>query len=372
MEGEMEVKVLVFNWRDTKNPLGGGAEENIHQMGLRWVKMGHKVTLFCSAFEGCELEENVDGIDVVRAGGRFTVYIHALFKYISRFRKEGYDVTIDDVNGIPFLCKLYSRSPTIVLFHHRVGDIFFRELPYPAALFGFLVESKLFPLVYKRSKVVAVSDSTKEDMVEMGFPARNISVITNGVEPGLYVDAKTAKTKYPSVLYLGRVKKYKQLDRLVKAFPKWKKKVPGVKLIIAGDGDDLERLRSMVDQKGLSKDVWVLGRVSDKKKKFLLRSSWVFATPSHREGWGITTIEANACQTPVVAYDVEGLRDSVKRGYSGYLAKNSKEFDRYIIKVLRDPKLRKRFGQDTKEWAERFSWDGSAQKFVRLMKKVSN
>jgi glycosyltransferase involved in cell wall biosynthesis len=87
------------------------------------------------------------------------------------------------------------------------------------------------------------------------------------------------------------------------------------------------------------------------------------------EGWGISIIEANACGTPVVASDVPGLRDSVDNPSSGYLVeyKNVEEFADKIKKLIVNDNLRYKFSKDSIEWAKKFSWDSSAEKFLSVI-----
>jgi glycosyltransferase involved in cell wall biosynthesis len=82
---------------------------------------------------------------------------------------------------------------------------------------------------------------------------------------------------------------------------------------LAGDGDwrtnkTIEGMRNF-------------GKVSDHVKRYILSKSWAFVSTSMKEGWGITIIEANACGTPCIAYDVPGLRDSIVDGKTGILIK---------------------------------------------------
>src|SRR3989344_6780072 len=99
-----------------------------------------------------------------------------------------------------------------------------------------------------------------------------------------------------------------------------------------------------------------LGRVSEVQKIKLYQKAWVFVNPSFMEGWGITTIEANACATPVVASDVPGLRDSVANPHTGYLVQygHVEGFAEKIIKIINDENLRRALMIDSVEWAKRF------------------
>ena len=97
-------KILVFNWRCWVSPGAGGAEVFTREVLRRWVRSGHEVTLFAGEFAGCVREEVLDGVRVVRGGGRFGVYRWAKKYYRRRFAGEGFDVVVDEVNTRPFFC----------------------------------------------------------------------------------------------------------------------------------------------------------------------------------------------------------------------------------------------------------------------------
>src|SRR5205823_1214312 len=92
------MKILIFNWQDIKNPLAGGAEVHLHELFSRIAGMGHDVTLFCSAFDGALPEEKIDGIRVIREGGRYLFNVRVPYRYFTRFRSSKYDLIIDDMN----------------------------------------------------------------------------------------------------------------------------------------------------------------------------------------------------------------------------------------------------------------------------------
>jgi glycosyltransferase involved in cell wall biosynthesis len=92
-----------------------------------------------------------------------------------------------------------------------------------------------------------------------------------------------------------------------------------------------------------------------------------------KEGWGITTIEANACGTPVIAADVPGLRDAVAAGQSGLLYPfgNIEMLADRIAAVIEDSILRQQLSEGAVRWAQRFSWDKSAEQMLKLCERVS-
>ena len=138
--------------------------------------------------------------------------------------------------------------------------------------------------------------------------------------------------------------------------------MPDARLIIAGSGEEDASLKNLTKRLGLEQYVEFKGRVSDEDKVALLQRALVLVNPSFMEGWGITTIEANACGTPVIASDVPGLRDSVRDGETGYLVPRGDvdAFSDKIIKIISDKKLREKMGREGVNWAQNFDWNKRA------------
>ncbi len=358
----------MLNWRDITHPNAGGAERYIHEIGKRMVPR-HEVTLFCGRYPGCRSEETIDGIRIIRIGGTFSVYIRSALKVIGQ--RNSFDVVVDDINGVPFFSPLYSKAPVVAVVHHIVGwPIFKRELPFPMSIVGYLGE-KSIPTFYRNCDFVTVSASTRKELEEFGIQSGLITVIQNGID----LPAKIApvKTPDPTVLYLGRIKEYKRLDQVIRAFAEVRKTFPKAQLVIAGRGETAP-LRSLSIEMGLSDYVRFPGEVSEEEKEDLLSSAWVFVSASMKEGWGISIIEANASGTPAVSYDVPGLRDSIKDGYNGILVSegNLEKLVQALISIIGKKEFREELSNNALTWAGNFSWDKSAEEFEELLIRVTS
>lgn len=358
--------ILVFNWRDTRHSQAGGAEVYIHELAKRWVTQGHHVTLFCGNDGLNKRYEVVDGIRIIRRGGFFFVYIWAFLYYLKHFRRK-FDVIIDCQNGIPFFTPLYVKESVYCVMHHVHQDVFSQYLSKPFAMIARYLEKDLMPSVYKNMKFISVSESTKAEMIELGISPKNIEIVHNGVDLDKLNPGK--KTKEPTILYLGRLKAYKSIDILLEAFKKVYEQNKNVTLIIAGTGDEELKLKKKALELGINDKVNFKGRVSDKEKINLLQESWVLVNPSFKEGWGITTIEANACGTPVVASNVPGLRESVKDQETGILVEygNSEKLASAIELLIDNQSTREEMITSAINWANNFDWNISAEKGLRLI-----
>lgn len=367
-----KLKILIFNWRDTSHVWSGGAEVYVHELAKRWVEDGHLVTVFCGNDSKNPRNEVIDGVQMVRRGGFYTVYVWAFIYYMLRFRGK-YDVVIDNENGIPFFTPLYSSEPVIGLIHHVHQEVILKELKLPIYLLPIgivatLMEKYLMPYVYRNTQMITVSESSKKDMEKIGFgKLMQIKIVNPGVNLSKYKPSR--KYSRPTVTYLGRLKSYKSVDTLILAISKIIKLIPDVKLNIAGYGESQLKLLQLVKKLNLENNVTFLGKVSEEQKIKLLSKSWVFAYPSTFEGWGISIIEANACGTPVVASDVAGLRDSVKNLVSGYLvkAKDVSLFSDKIELLLTDDRLRNKMSVNSLKWSKKYDWNNSSQAFMQYM-----
>ena len=360
------MKILAVNWRDIKNPEAGGAEIYLHEILKRLVTRGHEVTLISSKFRGCKESEEIDGIKIIRIGNKYLFNFVFFWHYITKLRNKEFDVVIDSVSKIPLCIPLYVRKQISAIIYHIHGKTLFRELILPLAIYVYLTEKLLIPIFYKKSTIITISESTKEELIKFGIPSENIFVICCGIDnkftPG-------DKSDLPTILYFGRVKKYKRIDNLIKAFKYAKEKVPEIKLIIAGKGDNYKELIALSKEFKIFDSIKFVGEVSEREKVKLFQKAWIFVTPSEKEGWGITVIESSACGTPCIAYNVPGLKDSIKHGYNGLLVRegNIEALANAMTKVLKDDGLRNVLSRNAIKWAKRFSWDKSADEFERVI-----
>jgi len=220
---------------------------------------------------------------------------------------------------------------------------------------------------YNEIPTVTVSESTKMDLINLGF--KKVFTVPEGISFNPLKEVPE-KEKEPTVIYLGRLKRAKRPDLVIKAFKIVKEKTPNAKLWVVGDGylrKDLEKIAP--------DGVKFFGHISEEEKIKLLSKAWVMVNPSIREGWGINVIEANACGTLAVAYDIPGLRDSIINEKTGLLVKENGDVEKLaeaIIRVLEDEKLRRTLNVNALEYSKNFSWDKTAQEFVRILEKVVN
>jgi glycosyltransferase involved in cell wall biosynthesis len=366
------MKILIINWQDIKNPFGGGAEVHMHEIFKRLAAKGHDITLFCCEYENSPKEEIIDGIRVIRHGKRSTFNFGVKNYYIKHFKDKGFDIVIDDINKIPFYLPRFVKEPILGISHHFFGISIFRETNPISGLYVYLSE-KLVDCVYKKTQMTVVSQSTLDEFIERGFNKENFTIIENAIEPNDFPMKVGIKNPYPTITYFGRLKKYKSPDHLLKAFAKVKINHTNAQLYIMGRGDFMDTMKSLAIELGINDSTTFFGFVTEEQKKELLTKSWVAVNTSMKEGWGITNIEANACGTAVISANVPGLRDSVSEGISGELYEygNIDELAKQIEHIIGSNDALMKYSKGAVDWANRFSWDKSAELMLQLIKKVT-
>ncbi|HEX2166910.1 MAG TPA: glycosyltransferase family 4 protein [Longimicrobiales bacterium] len=362
----------MVNWQDRQNPRSGGAEIHLHEVFGRLTSRGHEVTLLVSSWEGAEPRVQLDGMDVHRTGGRHTFPIMAPLYHRRHLAQRSFDVMIEDLNKVPVLAPRWRGTPAVLLVHHLFGTTAFDEASLPVAAVTWLMERPL-PLFYRDLPVQAVSASTADDLVRRGFDRSRIEVIENGVDLEFYSpNPAIPRFVEPTVLYLGRLKRYKRVDLIIRAMARLRENGVTARLIIAGRGDAQPALERLTADLDLTSSVRFAGFVSEDEKRELFRRTWVHALTSPKEGWGISNMEAAACGTATVASDSPGLRDSVRDGSTGFLAPHG-DIDALadrISRVLGDTSLRDRLGMQARAFAELYTWDRSADRTETHLRRV--
>jgi glycosyltransferase involved in cell wall biosynthesis len=365
------LRILVANWQDKTNPRAGGAEIHLHEVFGRLAARGHQVSLLVSGYAGAAPQATIDGMSVHRTGGRYTYNLAAPRYYRQHLRNLGYDVFVEDLNKVPLFAPYWVREPIALLVHHLFGTIAFQEAALPLATATWLLE-KPIPLVYRRLPTMAVSQSTADDLLQRGFSSP-IEIIANGTNLDFYRPAAgVQRFVEPTMLYLGRLKKYKRIDLIVDAFARVRATFPHARLIIAGQGDARPALEAQIRRLQLENAVQMPGFVTDEQKRDLFRRAWIHLLTSPKEGWGITNMEAAACGTPTIASNSPGLRDSVQDGRTGFLVPHGDvaALAARIEQLLGNAPLRAQFGEQALLFAQRFTWERAALETEKFLNYV--
>ncbi len=359
--------VLILNWRDTANPEGGGSELYVERVAAGLAAQGRPVTLLCAAHPGAPAEdrERVEGVRILRRGGRLGVYLWAFLLHLGR-RLGPHGVVIDVQNGLPFFSRVWCRRPVVVLVHHVHREQWGVVLPAPLAALGWWIESRLAPRLYQRARYVTVSEATRRELVGLGVRGEAITVVHNGVDQP--ASSASSRAAVPTICVLGRLVPHKRVEYALEAAARIRAELPQLKVLVVGQGHWELRLREMVARLGLEDTVELLGFVSNEAKHEILARSWVLAMPSLKEGWGLAVLEAATHATPTVAFRAAGgVAESVLHGETGLLAGDPEEFTRQLQRVLCERPLRERLGAAAQERSAAFTWARTVTGFAAVV-----
>jgi glycosyltransferase involved in cell wall biosynthesis len=366
------MRILWYNWRDIKNPDAGGAEVFTHEVCKRLLggKDGaQSITLFAASFDGSKPEEIVDGIRIVRAGSKYSVYKKAKEFYLQN--KDNFDIVIDEVNTKPFGTPSFVHDkPIVALIHQLAREFWFYETKFPINILGYYFLEKYWLSKYRNVTTMTVSNSTMQDLKHLGFT--DVHVVPEGLSFSPLHALPEIEIK-PTVLFVGRLKKAKRPDDALKAFRKIKDEIRDAKFWMVGSGYMEGELRAMVHKmfpdESAAADITIFGRQTSEKKLELMSRAHVLLVPGVREGWGLVVTEANAMGTPAVAYDVPGLRDSVIDGVTGKLVHKDDYLGMAIeaVGLLKDHIKRKTYSKNALENAKAFDWQTTAMRIQSIL-----
>lgn len=233
-------------------------------------------------------------------------------------------------------------------------------------------------------RVIAISDAVKTHLEEdLGVRAGRIELIYNGVDIDRYsgrqsdeeidrIKKELGVERSPVIGTVGRLSPVKGQGFLIKAMRDVVRAAPEAKCLIVGSGDEELGLKSLAVSLGLKDAVYFFPSTSDTRK--YLSAMDVFVFPSVKEGLGIALLEAFAAGKACVASNTGGIGDVVKNGVTGLLAPigDSPAMAEAILRLVRDPRLRKELGENARALAVRkFSLNEMAGRMVELYRSVT-
>jgi glycosyltransferase involved in cell wall biosynthesis len=228
---------------------------------------------------------------------------------------------------------------------------------------AFLLETLPLRLLYRRSRFLTISEASAADIARVGIDRSRIEVSYLGVEHQAFGVNPAKRATTPTLLYLGRLKRYKRIEVVLDVL----ERCPGAVLELAGDGDHREALEQEIAVRGLSDRVRMHGHVSEESKLELYQRAWMNITTSAAEGWGLSVNEAAACGTPSAALRIGGLAEAIEDGHSGVLAGHPNELGENVRRVLADPALRDAMAVNANRRAREFDWDATASRTLQLL-----
>jgi glycosyltransferase involved in cell wall biosynthesis len=358
-------RVQLVAWRDLDDPEAGGSELHAHRIASLWASAGIEVAVHTSAVPGGPELVTRAGYQVRRRAGRYAVFPAAALG-LRRLRPRPGEALVEVWNGMPFFSPLWFRGPRVVFLHHVHAEMWRMVLPGWLARMGENVERRLAPPLYRRSRVVTLSESSKEEIVRMlRIPAERVSVALPGVERRFAPGGQRAAR--PLVVAVGRLVPVKRFDLLIESLVRVRQRCPELTAVIIGEGYERPALEALRAQHHAEDWLALPGRLSDEQVVDWYRRAWLVASTSQREGWGMTLTEAGACGTPAVASDIAGHRDAVVHGSTGLLVEGVDGATEAMVRLLGDEDLRARLGRAALERSRWFTWDATARAALQAL-----
>jgi glycosyltransferase involved in cell wall biosynthesis len=368
--------VLLLCWRDTGHPQGGGSETYLQRIGAQLAATGVAVTLRTARYPGAARRDVIDGVQIIRAGGRYSVYVWAMLTMaaarlgIGPLRTVRPDVVVDTQNGLPFLARVIYGRRVAVLVHHCHREQWPVAGPVLGRL-GWFVESWLSPRVHRRNQYVTVSLPSARDLVGLGVDNERIALVRNGLDeiPESALGGPRAST--PRVLVLSRLVPHKQIEDALTAVAQLRPSIPDLRLDVVGGGWWYRRLVDHATRLGISDAVTFHGHIDDDAKHVVMQQAWVHVLPSRKEGWGLAVIEAAQHAVPTIGYRSSGgLADSIIDGVTGVLVDSRTELVHRLAQLLADPVMRDQLGSKAQARSAEFSWQQSADAMRTVLESV--
>ncbi|WP_431916121.1 glycosyltransferase family 4 protein [Nonomuraea jabiensis] len=360
------MNIAIVNWRDPWHPAAGGAEVYAWELARRFAAGGDRVWFVTARAPGQARAESVEGVRLVRMGGSFTVYPLVLLWML--VRRNRFDVVLDCQNGIPFFTPLVvgRRTRVLCVVHHVHDRQFDVHLAWWLAALGRFLEGPVSRWAYRGRECVAVSPSTVRAMRERLGWRGPIHLVPNGVPGRLRAPrAGAARSRRPRLVCVGRLVAHKRVELLLEAVPELRKRWPDLVVDVVGRGPEEARLRAAAPE-----GVVLHGYLTEEDKERLVSAAWLQVNTSQGEGWGLCVLEAAALGVPTVAYDVDGLRDAVRPGETGWLLPDGGDLAKGITAAIDElTAAPDTYSVKCREWAAQFSWDRSAARLSALIRR---
>ena len=397
------MKILIISYHTCpENKLGskdsGGLNIYLHEISNELGTEGHTVDIFTRRHDisdPLEIEINNNSKVVHLNAGDLAEAKHQMHNYIDMFTSNlinyvdeqnlQYDLIYSNYWMSGIVGKLISEKlkiPHIITFHTM--GLTKRSVNYLENESDFRIDSEL-DLIKKSDAIVVPTYQEKENLI-LNYKSENDIYI---VSPGVDLEKFKSKNKFKSreklglsqtskiLLSVGRLEPIKGYDVLINAlsFLNISDDFDVRLLIIGGDSksqNELQRLNSLKLKHGLSNQVNFLGAIDHDELPIYFSAADVFLMPSAYETFGIAALEASACNLPVIAPQVGGLKSVVKHGQTGFLSvnKSPESLTHYLEILLNNKPLRELFGVNSRLHAMNYSWGKSSKDLISVFEDV--
>jgi glycosyltransferase involved in cell wall biosynthesis len=377
------MKILIvseFFPKSSHCEIRGGVEARAFYIARELAKT-HKVSVITSLEKGQKKEANFSNISVYRVGSpreyaQLGSFKHRLI-FIKNAIKKGSKINADVVDGYNFISYIAAhriarkrKMKSVATYH----DVWLKEwianVGFASGFAGELTERYI--LTRKWDKFIAVSQYTRHKLIKAGINPRLVSVVHNGVDLNEIRRIKVRKHQKPTISCVSRLVKYKRIDTLIHAVGLIKRKIPDVQCNIIGTGPEKYNLLNLIKHLHLESNVKLLGFVPNHKDVLKeIKRSHVFCLASSVEGFGMTVVEAMACQVPFVATEIIPVLEVTDFGKGGMVFRigHYKELAAKLTILLQDKKLQLE-KQSEMDYIERYDWKNISRQVEAIYSNI--
>jgi glycogen(starch) synthase len=225
------------------------------------------------------------------------------------------------------------------------------------------------------TRTVVCSESMRRDVRRLfGLPDGRVEVVPNGVDAGRWAPGPPVAERGPLIVFAGRLEYEKGVHLLLRTVPRLRRRVPGVRVVIAGTGTYEQELRTLAARLRLGRAVRFAGRLDDEGLAALYASASVVAVPSIYEPFGLVALEAAACGAPLVVADTGGLGEFADGGRTALpvAPDDVAALADGLTTVLRDHELADKLATSARDLADAHGWRSAALATVEVYRAAAS
>lgn len=377
---------------DTYPPYINGVSTSIKMLENALKKKGHKVFIVTVNPEGMNYSFENNGTLIRIPGIKTGIYDYRLttiypIRAVNKIKEWNLDIIHSHTEfGIGTFARVISKQfdiPIVHTYHTMYEDyVHYITKGYFDGASKKIVEYLTKFYCDKTIEELIVPTKKTYDLFKNKYKYdRNVHIIPTGIEIERFYKEKINLDKVKElkeklkikdsdvvILFVGRIAEEKSIDFLINNHPYILKSNKNAKLLIVGDGPDLEKYKELAKKNKISDYVIFTGKVPWDEVPLYYNIASIFTTASHTETQGLTVIEAMASSLPVVALFDESFRNVVVETLTGYLFKNKKEYIKQMIELVNNKEKRISMGNQARINSESYSSKYFAERVLDVYK----
>jgi glycogen(starch) synthase len=389
------MRVLQLSW-EYPPLVYGGLGRHVHALSEALAAAGHEVTVVTQEVDGSPADETVHGVRILRVAHDLPQLPQSdLLAWVMAFnhgtaraalrvgRERPYDVvhahdwlvthaatTVKEALGLPLVATLHATEAG-------------RHQGWLPTDLSKAIHALEWWLTYQARRVITCSAHMQWEATRLfELPPDSVDVVPNGIDLDRWsVSSEAAfgaRRAYaaggPLIIYTGRLEYEKGVHTLLRAMPRLRRRFPGIRLVVAGQGTYADELRALTSQLRLGPSVRFVGWLAEEQLIALAAAADCAVVPSLYEPFGMVALEAAACGTPLVVGDTGGLREFVDHGITGlrFTPDDVPGLADAVTSLLRDEVLARRMSRDARQVLDReYRWSAIAARTVEVYERAA-